>query len=116
MNTETQVSLTNDMVEQLFSKDSILQRSKEIQIASETTVDLKKEIVKLTNVSNPLHKAEASALEEIFMGNNPSDGVQGGSSLFKLMQGVSALGHRTEDESRKKDLEEISGKLMKRVK
>ncbi len=114
--TATQISLTNDMVKQLFSKDHIEQKAIEIQEASAMTINIEAEIKKLTKISNPLRKEESETLRTIFMDNNPNDGVQGGSSLFKLVQGVSALGHKTDNNDRKKDLEEISGKLMNRVK
>jgi hypothetical protein len=48
------------------------------------------------------------------MRNNPEDGTQGGSTLWKLTQAITAHA-RDLDDRRSRELHEISGQLMNRV-
>ena len=51
----------------------------------------------------------------IDINNNPEDGVTGGATLWKLTQGITAFAREQEPE-RCRELHEISGQLMNRVK
>lgn len=113
LDTKTQASAIRDLTSGIFSKDSIMQRGLEIQGASEMLVDMERELKSLGK--GKLLKEEVTGVERILMRNNPDDGVQGESTLWKLVQGITAHG-RELDPRREKDFQEIAGDLMNRVK
>lgn len=113
LDTKTQASAIRDLTSGIFSKDSIMQRGLEIQGASEMVVDMERELKSLGK--GKLLKEEVTGVEKILMRNNPDDGVQGESTLWKLVQGITAHG-RSLDPRREKDFQEIAGDLMNRVK
>lgn len=98
----------------LFSKDNLMQKALEIQGASEQEVDFDHELRRLTQ-SGILLKTEGKEVEKILMRNNPEDGVQGGATLWKLPQAITAHARDLSPE-RSRELHEISGSLMNRVK
>ena len=53
--------------------------------------------------------------EELLMNNNPEDGVTGGATLWKLTQAITAHAREVSPE-RARELHEISGNLLSRVK
>lgn len=114
LDTQTTVSAVRDLTKGLFSKDNLMQKALEIQGASEIEVDMDKEIKKLTR-DGGLLKAEGQAVEKILMKNDPDDGVQGASTLWKLTQAITAHARELTPE-RSRELHEISGQLMNRVK
>lgn len=113
LDTKTQASAIRDLTTGIFSKESIMQRGFEIQGASEMVVDMERELKSLGK--GKLLKDEVAGVEKILMRNNPDDGVQGESTLWKLVQGITAHG-RELDPRREKDFQEIAGDLMNRVK
>ncbi|MDR1717656.1 MAG: hypothetical protein LBS20_17615 [Prevotella sp.] len=114
LDTRTTVSATRDLTKSLFSKDIIMQKAIEIQGASEIDVDFDSELRKLVKAGS-LHKAESENVQKILMRNNPGDGIQGGSTLWKLTQAITAHA-RDLDDRRSRELHELSGMLMNRVK
>ncbi|GHT54452.1 hypothetical protein FACS189451_11780 [Bacteroidia bacterium] len=114
LDTQTTVSATRDLTKSLFSRDAIMQKAIEIQGASEIDVDLDSELKKLVKVGS-LGKSDSESVQKILMRNNPEDGTQGNSTLWKLTQAITA--HARElDDRRSRELHEISGQLMNRVK
>jgi hypothetical protein len=112
--TKTTVSAVRDLTKGLFSRDNLMQKAIEIQGASEIDVDFDKELKALVR-NGSLLKGESDNVEKILMRNDPDDGVQGGSTLWKLTQGITA--HARESEPRRsRELHEISGALLNRVK
>ena len=114
LDTKTTVSAVRDLTRGLFSTDNIREKAYEIQGASEMEVDLEKEIKKLTS-SGALLKAEGQEVEKLLMKNDPEDGVQGGATLWKLTQAITAHARDLTPE-RSRELHEISGHLLSRVK
>lgn len=114
LDTETTVSAVRDLTRGLYSKDTIMQKALEIQGASEIEVDFDKELRKLQQ-GGSLLKAEQQAVEKLLMNNNPDDGVQGGATLWKLTQAITAHARELTPE-RARELHEISGNLLNRVK
>jgi hypothetical protein len=114
LDTQTTVSATRDLTKSLFSRDAIMQKAIEIQGASEIDVDFDAELRKLVKVGS-LNKSDGESVQKILMRNNPDDGTQGGSTLWKLTQAITA--HARElDDRRSRELHELSGMLMNRVK
>lgn len=114
LDTQTTVSAVRDLTEGIYSKDNIMRKAYEIQGASEIEVDLDNEIKKLTR-DGGLLKQEGEAVQKILLKNDPDDGVQGASTLWKLTQAITAHARELTPE-RSRDLHEISGALMNRVK
>ena len=114
LDTQTTVSAVKDLTRGLFLPETIKQKAYEIQGASEMEVDLEKEVKKLTS-NGALLKAEGQEVEKLLMKNDPNDGVTGGSTLWKLTQAITAHA-RTLSPERSRELHEISGALMNRVK
>lgn len=114
LDTKTTVSAVRDLTKGLFSKDSLLQKAYEIQGASEMVVDLDQELKRLTR-DGGLLKSEGKEVEKILMRNNPDDGVQGGATLWKLTQAITAHARELTPE-RSRELHELSGSLLNRVK
>lgn len=114
LDTRTTVSAVRDLTSGLFSRDNIQRKAIEIQGASEMDVDFEHELKRLTK-DGGLLKAEGKEVEKILMRNDPEDGVQGGATLWKLTQAITAHARELSPE-RSRELHEISGNLMNRVK
>ena len=106
--------LPESLSQGLYSKDTIMQKAIEIQGASEIDVDFDKELKNLVQ-KGALLKNEGREVEKLLMNNNPDDGVTGGATLWKLTQGITAFAREQQPE-RCRELHEISGQLMNRVK
>lgn len=114
LDTKTTVSAVKDLTSGLFSRDTLMQKAYEIQGASEIEVDLDHEIKRLTT-NGALLKSEGSEVQKILMRNDPDDGVQGAATLWKLTQAITAHARELTPE-RSRELHEISGALLNRVK
>lgn len=114
LDTKTTVSAVRDLTSGLFSKDNLMKKAIEIQGASEIDVDFEHELKRLTR-DGGLLKQEGKEVEKILMRNDPEDGVQGGATLWKLTQAITAHARELTPE-RSRELHEISGQLMNRVK
>jgi hypothetical protein len=114
LDTQTTVSAVRDLTKGLFSREALERKAYEIQGASEIEVDFESEIHKLVK-SSTLQKQEGKEVEKLLMKNDPEDGVQGGATLWKLTQAITAHARELSPE-RSRELHEISGALMNRVK
>ena len=113
LDTKTTVSAVKDLTKGLFSKDNLMAKAVEIQEASEVEVDFNKELKRLTS-NGGLLKQEGKEVEKILMRNDPDDGVQGGATLWKLTQAITAYARELTPE-RSRELHELSGQLLNRV-
>lgn len=113
LDTKTTVSAVKDLTKGLFSNDNLMAKAIEIQGASEVEVDFTKELKRLTS-NGGLLKQEGKEVEKILMRNNPDDGVQGGATLWKLTQAITAHARELSPE-RSRELHELSGQLLNRV-
>lgn len=114
LDTQTTVSAVRDLTKGLFSRENLERKAHEIQGASAIDVDFEHEIRRLTK-DGGLLKSEGQAVEKLLMKNDPDDGVQGGSTLWKLTQAITAHARELSPE-RSRELHEISGALLNRVK
>ena len=114
LDTKTTVSAVRDLTKGLFSKDNLMKKAIEIQGASEIDVDFEHEMKRLTR-DGWLLKQEGKEVEKILMRNDPEDGVQGGATLWKLTQAITAHARELSPE-RSRELHELSGQLLNRVK
>lgn len=114
LDTAATVSAVRDITKGLFGNDALMRKAIEIQGASEIDVDFSAELKALTYKA-ALLKDEAKGVEKLLMDNNPEDGLQGGATLWKLTQAITAHARDLEP-SRSRELHELSGQLMNRVK
>ena len=114
LDTQTTVSAVTDLTRGLYSRDTLIQKAIEIQGAAEIDIDFDKELKSLVQ-RGALLKNEGREVEKLLMNNNPDDGVSGGATLWKLTQGITAFA-REQAPERSRELHEISGQLMNRVK
>ena len=114
LDTQTTVSAVSDLNNGQYSRDSLMQTAVEIQGAAEVDVDFDKELKQLVQ-RGALLKNEGREVEKLLMNNNPDDGVTGGATLWKLTQGITAFA-RAQQPERCRELHEISGQLLNRVK
>ena len=114
LDTRTTVSAVKDLTKGLFSRDNLMKKACEIQGASEIDDDFEHELKKLTR-DGGLLKSEGKEVEKILMRTDPEDGVQGGATLWKLTQAITAHARELTPE-RSRELHEISGALLNRVK
>lgn len=98
----------------LFSRDNLERKAAEIQGASEIDVDPEKEINRLVKAGTLL-KQEGQEVGKILMRNDPDNGLQGAATLWKLTQAITAHARELTPE-RSRELHELSGNLMNRVK
>lgn len=114
LDTQTTASAISDLTSSLFDKETIMKRAVEIQEASNVNVDLTSELRTLVR-GGQISKSEEEKVNKILLNNNPNDGVTGEATLWKLTQAITA--HARElDPRRERDLHEISGALLNRLK
>ena len=110
--TMTMASAIKDTTKILFEPETVKQKAIEIQKASEMDVDFGRELKRLQR--DNLTKAEVNEVESVLMNSNPDDGVAGEATLWKLVNGITAIA-REKDVRRERELQEIAGDLMSRV-
>lgn len=114
LDTKATSSAVRDITKSLFSRESIMRKAIEIQGAAEIDVDMDSELKKLVSKGS-LMKEESQGIEKLLMKNSYEDGIQGESTLWKLTQAITAQA-RELTPNRQRDLAEISGELLNRVK
>lgn len=106
-------SAVKDITHQLYRPENITKITADIQAASSVDVDFRTEIQRLVK-NNKLLKAEGEEVQKLLMENNPQNGTQGASTLWKLTQAITAHA-RNLDPVRTRELHEVSGELMNRL-
>ena len=113
LDTETKASLVNDTIGQIINPEKIYEYSVKVQEASKIQINIENEVKNLNNLNVLDHETES--IKKLLMENDPNNNIQGANTLFKLTQALSAVS-RDSTESRKRELDEITGKLFDRVK
>lgn len=113
LDTQTQVSAISDLSNQIFNPVAIQREMEVIQNASAMEIDLDKEIKRLPQLG--MSKGEAERVTSVLAQGRESDGVMGEPSLWKLVNGVTAVARDLESKDRERELQEIAGKLMSRA-
>ena len=81
----------------------------QIQGASAKQIDIIKEVEKLPKLG--LSQVETEAVGRVLMENDPNNGLFGSPSLWKLVQGLTAVARESKPE-RKRELEQIAGVML----
>ena len=113
LDTRTKASLVKDTIGQLMDPERLMNYSVRVQEASKLEIDLQSEVKSLPQMG--VHDSEVKVLEKLLMENDPNNNLEGGNTLFKLMQGLSAVS-RDSNATRKREIDEITGKLFDRIK
>jgi hypothetical protein len=114
LDSDTHKSAIVDLTKNLYNSDVIKERIVEIKASTEMVVDFERE---LANLKGRILKGETEEIGKILMRNNPEEGIQGESTLWKLSQGISSYANRESvAERRRMELQEIAGSLFDRVK
>jgi hypothetical protein len=111
----TTSSAIRDLTANLYSSDVIKDRMMEVKAATEMRVDAGRMLLDLKGL-NKLMKGEVDDIGKILMQNNPNDGVQGESTLWKITQGITAYANGEDvSQERRIDLQEIAGELFNKL-
>ena len=112
----TTMSAVEDLTRNLYSSEVIKDRMLEVKAATEVVVDANQMLTSMRGLGK-LMKGEVDEIGKILMRNDPMDGIQGESTLWKLSQGIAAYAN-TEgvEQERRMDLQEIAGELFNKIK
>ena len=113
LDTETQASLVRDIVSSSLNSSAILEEIQTIEKAGSKLINLDTEIKLLPKLG--MRKDEVKSLTEILSDNNPEHGVQGRNTIWKLTQAMTQVGVQTGNGRRKRDIEDIAGKLIEKA-
>ncbi len=108
--TEAKASLVGDVMRQIYLPETTSGLIERIQGASAKQVDLVKEVERLPKLG--LTVTEANAVGKVLMENDPANGLQGSPTLWKLVNGLTAVARDAEPE-RKRELELIASDMLK---
>ncbi len=116
LDSKTTASAIRDLTKNLYGHEVIRDRMLEIRAASNLPVDPTKELKNMVALQKLL-KGESEEIGQLLMRNDPNDGLQGESTLWKLSQGITAFANKEGiSERRRMELQEIAGNLFNRVK
>lgn len=112
--TQAMAGLVSDAMNQIFDPYYIAEKTKKIQAASEYEVDIEQEVKALPQIG--FTQDETDAVQTVLINNDPEDGIQGSNTLWKFAQAAGAVARDSKNQERKRELQEIAGNLMARVK
>jgi len=108
--TDAKASLVGDVMKQIYLPETTENLIGRIQGASAKPVDLVKEVEKLPKLGLTL--GESEAVGKVLMENDPNNGLQGNPTLWKLVNGLTAVARDAKPE-RKRELELIAAEMLK---
>lgn len=111
--TELQASLLKDLTGSIFDPKKIQAEMELVQDASFIEVNLEREIKALPKLG--MSKEETEQVGRVLIEGRVENGVTGEPTLWKLVNGVTAVG-RDSKPDRGREIQEIAGKLMDRAK
>lgn len=115
LDSETTASAIRDITKNLYTSEVIKNRMMEVKAASDMIVDPERELSQLMT-SGRILKGEMDEVGRMLMRNNPKDGIQGESTLWKLSQGLTSFANSEKvTERRRMELQEIAGGLFDRL-
>lgn len=110
LDTETTSSMIEDIMREVLSVERIKTSMQNIQEASQKIIDIPTELIKLPKIG--MLKEEVTNVEAKLLINNYNDGLYGAPTMWKLSQAITAVANEVST-SRKMELSELSGKLIK---
>jgi hypothetical protein len=107
--TAAKAALVGDVMRQVYLPETTNKMISKIQGASATQIDIIKEVEKLPKLG--LSQVETDAVGRVLMENDPNNGLFGSPTLWKLVQGLTAVARESKPD-RKRELEQIAGTMM----
>lgn len=107
--TEAVASLTSDIMRQIYHPENVELMLGRVQTAATQRIDLMKEVEALPKLG--LTIGEKEAVGKILMNGSSDDSVQGDPTLWKLVNGLTAVAREAAPE-RKRELEIIAGTML----
>jgi len=107
--TEAKASLVMDAMNSVYQGETKERLLESVRKLSEKEVDVAKESERLPKLG--LSKQEVEAFNKLMMNNDPANGLQGAPTMWKFVNGLTAVARDSEPE-RKRDLEKVAGQLL----
>jgi len=108
--TDAKASLVGDIMKQIYLPETTDKLIHKIQGASSKEINLIYEVEKLPKLGLTL--TEKDAVGAVLMENNPENGLQGANTLWKLVNGLTAVARDAKPE-RKRELELIASEMLR---
>lgn len=109
MDTKAHCSYLHDVISADLSMKNIEENILKIKGAASKEIDIIQEVKRLNKMG--MSVAELDSLNNVFMLNKETDGVSGGNTAWKLINGITAVA-RDSSEERKVELEELASKFL----
>lgn len=110
LDTMRTISVVDDACKFIFSGDLQQYEIEKLINSSKHEINIKKEVEELPKIG--VLKSEVDSVMNILMGGSEEAGTQGKPTAFKLANAVSAVGNTIDNEQRRMDLHDISGKIL----
>jgi len=107
--TAAKASLVTDVMKQIYTPDVQNGLISKIQGASATRINIVKEVEKLPKIGLTID--ESKTVGKLLMENDPANGLAGEPTMWKLVQGLTAMARDAEPE-RKRSLELIASGML----
>jgi hypothetical protein len=107
--TAAKAALVGDIMKQVYLPETTNSMIEKIKGASAKQIDIIKEVEKLPKLG--LSQVETEAVGRVLMENDPNNGLFGSPSLWKLVNGLTAVARESKPD-RKRELEMIAGTMM----
>jgi len=111
-NAQANASAINDAVQYILSPENIREKAEQIQRASHLEIDAPSELRRVG--AKKFSKEEFGEIEKVLINGDPADGLSGKSTMWKLINGITAYS-RDIDPIRSRELQSIAGGLLATV-
>jgi hypothetical protein len=112
LDTKAKAALVTDIMGSVFTEDNLKQQAQWIRDASRMELDFDKALKELPR--SVFHKKDTEVLTKIFMENDPANGLEGGNTLWRFAQGMTAMARDSQPE-RKRDIERVTGDFVNQL-
>lgn len=114
LDTQAMVSAIGDVIDEIFSPEIIKENLEKVKRNASMEIDMQQELKMLPSISmhSGILVSEVEAIEKKLMDNNPADGVEGGASMWKLTQAMTAVANDIGGR-RSREIQEIAYSLLK---
>jgi hypothetical protein len=106
--TAAQAAIVGDTMRSVFGGEYRDKEIARIMQASDMIVDYNQEVKALPKLG--VYESEVKALSEKLMNNDPNDGIQGKNTMWKIVQGLTAVAN-DQQPARTRELQEIASSL-----
>jgi len=112
LDTKAKSALVTDIMGSVFTTDNLKHQAEWIREASRRDLDFDKAVKELPR--STFKKKDTELLTKILMENDPLNGLEGGNTLWKFAQGLTAMARDSKPE-RKRELEKVTANYVNQV-